>query len=346
MSAHAAVTTSTASKAAALPNPVNRNKPATTSILEVDDAMNDNTVYRLFETYEFSSHQQCAFQTIKCAKNMPTGFASWADEEIIWAVAVSTINMSRNTSAGDLKFIDRNVEQRVRRLEDAEREYGWFSLKWTPPIMRRLIINWYCGMLVIDPELRTNIGAPIQFVHEYYGADSEYPEPDGQTDAWKKESVELYVLMARSICLAYPKATTKGIVSFSDMQDFDWSKYDMGTKERNANIGSLIPNKLVRMITFNPDEKMRGFYEDMSRRVRKKFGFVMYDDFESAAAGEAEHIPAAHNLPTFVGGERKVNILECLRYLFRREPEALEMLENEHARMEAAGEIPCPKHMQ
>ena len=34
-------------------------------------------------------------------------------------------------------------------------------------------------------------------------------------------------------------ATRKGIVSFSDMQDFDWDKYDMGTKERNADIGCV-----------------------------------------------------------------------------------------------------------
>ena len=38
-------------------------------------------------------------------------------------------------------------------------------------------------------------------------------------------------------------------------------RYDMGTKERHANIGSYIPNKLRHMITFNPDEKMNKFYD-------------------------------------------------------------------------------------
>lgn len=166
--------------------------------------------------------------------------------------------------------------------------------------MRRLITNWFCGMLVIVPEVTTTTGSPIQFVHEYYGEDSGCPRKENQTDEWIQESIELYVLMARSICKAYPNSTTKGITSFSDMQDFDWDKYDMNTKERNANIGSLIPNKLVRMITFHPDEKMEGFYNDMTASARKKWGFAQYSDFESAVKGEKDLLPK--DLPTFVGG--------------------------------------------
>ena len=96
--------------------------------------------------------------------------------------------------------------------------------------------------------------------------------------SWIQESIELYVLMARCICKAYPSSTIKGITSFSDMQDFDWDKYDVSTKERHANIGSLIPIKLVRMITFHSDEKMEGFYNDMTASARKKWGFVQYSD--------------------------------------------------------------------
>merc|ERR1712038_552785 len=109
--------------------------------------------------------------------------------------------------------------------------------------MRRLLAQWFCGMLVIDPKLQTLDGSPITWVREYYGDESGYPNPDDQTDEWKKESIDLYVLMARSVCRSYPTSVTKGLVSFSDMQDFDWDKYDMGTKERNADIGSVVPNK-------------------------------------------------------------------------------------------------------
>jgi len=210
--------------------------------------------------------------------------------------------------------------------------------------MRRLIINWFCGMLVIDPALHTSDGSPIQFVHEYYGPESEYPDHDGQTEEWKKEGTDLYVLMARSICRAYPAATTKGIVSISDMQEFDWEKYDMETKSRHSDIGSLLPNKLSRMITFHPDEKMRGFYKDMGKRMREKFGFVQYEDLESAQKGEGDFLP--DDLPTFVGGKRRVDVLECLKYLFRCEPEALALLLDTHKTMEASGELPRPKHME
>mmetsp|Transcript_6837 Transcript_6837/g.19482 ORF Transcript_6837/g.19482 Transcript_6837/m.19482 type:complete len:348 (+) Transcript_6837:79-1122(+) len=306
----------------------------------------DAALERLFDTYALSPSKRRAFHTVKAAKNMPVALANLDDEQVIWAVAVSTFDMSDEPSPSDIKFFDRAVEERVRRLEEAERVYGWFTLKWTPPTMRRLILNWYCGMLTIDPALTTTKGSPIQFVREYYGAETEYPGPEGQTDAWKQESIDLYVLMARSTCMAYPMATTKGIVSFSDMQDFDWEKYDMSTKERNASIGALIPNKLARMITFHPDDKMRGFYKDMTQRMRRKYGFVVYDDFSSAVAGEADLLPPADLLPSFVGGSRRVDTLACLRYLFRREPEALALLEEVHDRMEAAGEIPTPKHMK
>ena len=313
------------------------------------NSTNSSSLDQLFETYGFCEAQIRSFHIIKAAKNLPSmemkrWIADLEDEEILWAVAVATHGMPTNPTESELKAFDKAIEQRVRRLEEAERTYGWFSLKWTPAVMRRLIINWFCGMLVIDPELRTKEGSPIQFVHEFYGEESEYPEHQGQSEEWKKESIDLYVLMARSTCLAYPAATTKGIVSFSDMQDFDWDKYDMESKSRNSDISSLVPNKLARMITFHPDKKMRGFYNDMGKRMRKKFGFVMYEDYQSAKVEEGDLLP--EELPTFVGGTRRVDILECLKYLFRREPEALALCVDTHASMVASGELPKPKHME
>jgi len=305
----------------------------------------------LFETYGLSEAQRRAFHVcrrdaVKNASSLETKafIADLDDEEIVWAVGVESVNLPPNPTERDLKSLDQAVEQRVRRLEEAERTYGWFSLKWTPATMRRLITNWFCGICVIDPALQTKEGSPIQFVREFYGEESEYPDHEGQTDEWKKESIDLYVLMARSTCRAYPAATTKGIVSLSDMQDFDWDKYDMESKSRNSGISTLVPNKLSRMITFHPDDKMRGFYNDMGKRMRKKFGFEQYDDFQSAKEGEGGFLP--EELPSFVGGDRRVDILECLKYLFRREPEALALLLDTHASMDAAGELPRPKHME
>lgn len=301
----------------------------------------------LFEEYQFSKVQQDIFHAMRDLRNMPSSFSSLSDEELLWNVAIGTIGMPTGNDpvhSSDLRFYSKKVEERLRRLDMAESQYGWFSLQWTKPTMKRLIQQWFCGMLVIDPDLLSRDGQPIQFVHEYYGPDSGYPLPKDQTDEWKKECMDLYTLMARSICRAYPMATRKGIVTFSDMQDFDWSKYDMGTKERNANIGSVIPNKLARMIAFHPDDKMIGFYNDMTPSARKKFGFEQYSDLEAAVAGESDLLPK--ELPTFVGGTRRVDILKAMKYLFRREPDALKLLLEVHSEMEAAGEIPKPKHME
>lgn len=306
--------------------------------------MTDKELLTLFEEYQFSEEQRNVFHAMKDLRNMPSAFANLSDEELIWNVAIGTIGMPDKPTFSDLKFHRGKVEERLRRLDLAESQYGWFSLKWTKPTMRRLIKQWFCGMLVIDPDLQAQNGSPLQFVHEYYGDDSGYPGPEDQTDEWKKESIDLYVLMARSTCRAYPLSTTKGIVSFSDMQDFDWNKYDMGTKERNANIGSVIPNKLHRMLAFNPDEKMIGFYNDLTPSARKKFGFEQYDNLESAIAGEGNLLPK--DLPTFVGGNYKVDILKCLKYLFRREPDALSLLLETHSEMESCGELPKPPHME
>lgn len=299
------------------------------------------------EDYDLRPDQLILLKKMKELRNLPRNVKGWLDsheEELIWAVSVSTVDMPVEPTSSDMKFYERQTEARVRKLDEAESIYGWFSLKWTKSLMRRLITYWFCGMLVIVPELTTTSGSPIQFVHEYYGDESGYPQKENQTEEWIKESIELYVVMARSICKAYPSSTTKGITSFSDMQHFDWDKYDMGTKERNANIGSLIPNKLLRMITFNPDEKMEKFYNDMTESAKKKWGFAQYADYGSALEGEKNLLPA--KLPTFVGGTLQVDILECLKYLFRKEEDALTLLHETHAEMKELGELPLPEHMR
>ena len=78
--------------------------------------------------------------------------------------------------------------------------------------------------------------------------------------------------------------------------------------------------------------------------MRKKYGFVQYDDYEAAKKGEVDLLPS--DLPTFVGGSYRVDILKCLRHLFSREPEALQLLMKTYSDMEKAGEIPKPPHMQ
>ena len=294
----------------------------------------------LLEIYELSEVQKQLVEVVKSMKNLPRVLS---DEEIIWTVGVTTIGIPDDPSPSDLKFFERTVEARLHKLEEGERLYQWFSVEWTKPLMRRLILNWFCGLLVIVPDIKAEDGSPIHFVHEYYGEESGYPINEDQTDEWKKESAQLYVLMARSICRAYPKATTRGIVSFSDMKDFDWDKYDMESKNRMSDIGAVIPNKLARMITFNPDDNMRKYYEDMGARSRAKWGFYQYETFEEAIEGQGSFLP--EELPTFVGGTRKVDILECMKYLFRREPSALQLLLETHSEMKESGELPCPEHM-
>ena len=298
----------------------------------------------LFEKYQFSNSQRCAFEIVKKARNLPSFMSDIEDEELIWTVAVATTDMPLNPDEKQVKFYDDAVEERVRRLEEAEKRYGWFSSKWTKASMRQLILNWFCGLMVIDPELRTSDGSPMQFVHEFYGPGSGYPDPENQTEEWKQGTINFYVLMARSICKAYPSATSKGIVSFADMKDFDWSKYDWETKTRNADICSLIPNKLRRMISIRADDKMKSFYNNMGPRVRKKYGFILYDDYESAKSSEGDFLPA--DLPSFVGGSYRVDILKCLKHLFVREPDALLLLIETYDEMEKAGEIPMPPHMK
>ena len=302
----------------------------------------------LLQKYPLTPIQLQILQSIKKAKNMPDIFTKnlVTDEDLIWTIAVSTAKLDPNSnpSTSEIKRETEKAEERVRKLQDAEDTYKWFSLKWNEKLMKKLINNWFCGMLVINPNLTTKDGNPIQFVHEYYGPESNYPEKEDQTDEWKQEVIDLYVLMSRSICKSYPNATIKGIVSFSDMQHFDWSKYDMETKQRNAGINYVIPSRLARMIAIKPDEKMQKYYNDMSPRIRKWYGFVQYADFDEAMSKEVNNLPDRARMPKFVGGEAEIDLLESLKYLFREESESLSLMLETYEKMVKNDEI--PKHRE
>merc|ERR1712064_229534 len=121
-------------------------------------------------------------------------------------------------------------------------------------------------------------------------------------------------------------STMKGLVSLASMTDFDEDKYDMEQKMRHSDIQAVIPNKLKRMISMNPDDKMKKQMEEYGS-IAKKYGFVMYDTFHETMDAEAELLPSTDKIPTWVGGTMVVDIRDCLRHLFRREPEALQLME-------------------
>lgn len=302
----------------------------------------------LFEKYSLTQFQIEAFHAAKKYKNLPSIFSQdiISDEEYIRAIIIATVDFPENNPHdNDIKFYKNKIEERIRNLEKAESTYKYFSLQWTPPLMKQLIINWSCGMLCIDPDLTTVEGNPIQWVREYYGPESNYPNPDQQTEAWKQSVIDLYVLMARSIAKTYPNSISKGIVSMSDMQNFDWIKYDMGTKQRNYGITNVIPNRLKYMLVFNPDDKSRKFYEEMTPRMRKKWGFRQYETLNDLLEKEGVLVGGKDKIPTFLGGNYRLDVLKCLQTLFSYEPEVLDLLNNTYAEMQGKGEIPVPKHM-
>eukprot|EP00161_Ancyromonas_sigmoides_P026899 TRINITY_DN9508_c0_g1_i1.p1 TRINITY_DN9508_c0_g1~~TRINITY_DN9508_c0_g1_i1.p1 ORF type:complete len:295 (+),score=34.48 TRINITY_DN9508_c0_g1_i1:92-976(+) len=292
------------------------------------------------DRYSLTSEQVQTVSAVKAARNMPEACVKDA-EEIVWAMGVVGLeHKGRGDTAGGCGFAEA-VEERVRRLEQAECRFGWFSRSWDEDTMRLLISKWHEGSLVVDPALCARDGKPIVWMREYFAG--IYPRPENQTDEWKALETAMFVLLARSLCRAYPAATQQGLVSFSDMQDFDWDIYDADTKRRHADIGYLIPHKLVRMITFHADDKMRGFVDSMGKRTAAKYGFVNYATFEGAVKGEASLLP--DRIPTFVGGTHRCDIKACLTALFEREPEAQSLMETVYTSMKENGELPSPLHM-
>ena len=291
----------------------------------------------LFETYKLTTDQKRIFQSIKKGKNL---FLSddLTDEEIIWNIGVLNVNPNHR---GDMAYYRKRVLERLKRFDEAEQRYLWKSGEWTEETMSVLIEQWTQGMMVVIPNVDSSDGSPMIFTKEWYEhlpVREELPE-----GFWEFRATRVYPLMARSICLSYPMATTKGLVSFADMSDFDHDKYDMDQKMRHSDLQGVIPNKMRRMISVNPDERMKRQLDDF-KDVAKKYGFVMYNDFGEAIRGEAELLPS--ELPTWVGGTMQVDIKSCLRHLFRREKEALDLMEKIYDEMDRDGKIRRPKFMQ
>ena len=291
----------------------------------------------LFETYGMTKDQQRIFHSIKSAKNL---FLSnlLTDEEIVWWIGVMGVN---NAHRGDMRYYRKSVIERLQRYDEAERRYQWHSGKWTRKAMRVLVEQWTLGMMVVVPGVEASNCSPMIFTKEYY--DHMPPRDELPDGFWEFRATTVYSLMARSICRAYPMATMKGLVSLADMTDFDWDKYDMDQKMNHSDIQGVIPNKLRRMISVNPDEKMKQQMKDYAA-ISKKYGFVMYDTLDEAMSAEAELLPS--EVPTWVGGSMIVDIKKCLRHLFKCEPEALQLMEEVYDEMEQNGEILNPDFMK
>lgn len=294
----------------------------------------------LMDMYHLTQDQKRIFQSIKTGRNL---FLSdqITDEEIIWNIGVVGVS---KTHRGDFKFYRKTVIERLKRADEAERRYQWHTGQWTPKSMRVLIEQWTCGLMVVVPDITSlDDASPMIFTKEWY---EHMPlREDLPEGFWEYRATVVYPLMARSICKSYPMSTQKGLVSLADMTDFDWDKYDMDQKMRHSDIQAVIPNKLRRMISINPDDKMKEQLKEFGN-VAKKYGFVMYDTLEEALDnGENEILPPVDSIPTWVGGTLEVDIKECLKHLFRCEPDALQLMEDTYKEMEENGEIMHPAFM-
>ena len=98
------------------------------------------------------------------------------------------------------------------------------------------------------------------------------------------------------------------------------------------------------MISINPNEKMMEQLKEFGN-IAKKYGIVMYDNLEEAFKGEEGVLPPKDKIATWVGGSLQVDIKYFLKHLFRREPEALALMEDIYAEMEANGDILHPEFM-
>mmetsp|Transcript_9662 Transcript_9662/g.30647 ORF Transcript_9662/g.30647 Transcript_9662/m.30647 type:complete len:320 (-) Transcript_9662:58-1017(-) len=291
----------------------------------------------LFDTYQLSQDQQRIFYSIKHGRNL---FLSdkISDEELVWSIGVMGVN---DRHRGDMKFYRKSEVERLQRFDEAERKYKWHSGQWTRDAMRVLVQNYSIGYMVVVPGVESSDGSPMIFTKEWY---EHWPpraeQPEGFFDY---RTTTVYPLMARSICLAYPMATMKGLVSLADMRDFDHDKYDMDQKMSHSDLQAVIPNKLRRMVSVAPDDKMKQQMEDY-KAIASRYGFVMYDTFAEAMEAESNLFPP--DVPCFVGGTLEVDIKECLRALLRREPEALQLMEEVYEEMEESGDLLHPEHMQ
>ncbi|CAE7500686.1 unnamed protein product, partial [Symbiodinium pilosum] len=295
----------------------------------------------LFDRYAVSEEQQDLFFKMRKLTNMPAMFHTHADDEqMLWAVLVGSAELPENPTTSDRTFVARKIEERLRNLEESERRFKWFSAQWTKPMMRQLIRNWFCGSLVICPELAASSGSPGRpfslYVNTTVTKSPIHPQK-GRQMSGRTSRLPFTCLWREALVLPTPWRPLRGLFRSQTCsrtltgQNMTW----------RARAGTLT---LSRMIAFHPDDKMVKFYEDMGARARKKWGFEQYATFADAVAGEQSLLPEL--LPSFVGGTYRIDVAECLRYLFRPEPEALALMEETLAEMRAANEIPNPKHMQ
>lgn len=280
---------------------------------DVNESTFSDEVSNLVTTYQLDQEQKRIFQSIKKGRNL---FLSddLTDEEIVWNIGVVGVNGNHR---GNFKYYRNTVIERLQRYDQAETLYQWHSAKWTPKAMRVLITQWTCGMMVVVPHNESlDTGSPMIYTKEWYkNMPLRKDLPEG---FWKFRTTVVYPLMARSICKSYPMATQKGLVSLANMTDFDWAKYDMNQKQEHSDLQAVIPNKLRRMISINPDEKMKEQLKNFGN-LAKKYGFVMYDTLEEAGKEEAGVLPPKDKIPTWVGGSLVVDIKDCLKHLFRRD---------------------------
>jgi len=234
---------------------------------------------------------------------------------------------------GDMKAYRQSVVERLQKYDEAERRYRWYSGRWTRKAMAVLVEQLTLGQMVVVLGVTSSDGSRYE----------HWPPREEQEDGFFEYSATVaYPLMARSICRACPMATRRGLVSLADMQNFDWDKYDMEQQMRHSDLHAVIPNELRRMISIRSDEKMKKQLEHF-KAVAKKYGLVMYDSYEDAIRGEIHVLPS--EIPTFVGGSRRVNIKDCLQHLFHLEPDALQLMEDVYKEMEEGGKLLCPPHM-
>lgn len=104
----------------------------------------------LFDGYDLLPFQRELFAFAKTLRNMPTAFKTLSNEQLLWNVGVETIALGDDPAPSDLKFCRQKLQERLKRLDDAEEQYQWFSLEWTKKPMTQLKLNWYCGSLVIN----------------------------------------------------------------------------------------------------------------------------------------------------------------------------------------------------
>ena len=122
--------------------------------------MSHVTLEDLFKKYQLTPAQINAFNTIKTTKNMPDFFKTLSNEELIWSVCVATFDMPKDEKGqklhpNDIKFYNNKVEERVRKLEEAEKRFGWFTKNWTKPLRYpgRSIFRPF-GSIVFSPIFR------------------------------------------------------------------------------------------------------------------------------------------------------------------------------------------------